>query len=479
MSSLLPNSVTFPQGNVLLRNLHKNYPVATHGKGIYIFDSNGNKYFDASGGALVCSLGHGLEDLAQEVFEQMKQISYLNGMQFTSPIMEECAERLAQFAKPLGLDKVALLSSGSEAVEAAIKYARQLQVDRGFPKKSKLIARTPGYHGNTLYALSASGRPHYKKVYGPLISEVLTVSTPYGYRSPFATEQEYFEKGEEHYAKELEAVIAREGADTIFAFIFEPVSGSSTGGWAPPYNYFKRISEICKKNSILMIADEVLCGAGRTGTFFACEQLGPKDAQGNRTVFQPDLLVLGKGINAGLMPVSAVLVRGSDVETMKNGTGNYMHAQTYMQVPILAATANAVLKYFQKHSVLEQAKPVSEHFQTLIRKEILKGSFQRSEHVGTVTGLGHIAGVELVKDRASKTPFPIEKKFALKFVAHAQEPWKSNAGKTGLILWPNYGQADGTNGDLVLLGPSLLMTKEEANECVALLKEALETFKIE
>lgn len=473
----MKHTVQFPQGHTLLRNLQKNYPIVTHGKGVYLYDQEGHSYFDASGGALVCNLGHAQEEIALGVFEQMKKVTYINGTQFTSPIMEECSERLAKFAKPLGLDKVALLSSGSEAVEAAIKFARQLQVDRGFPHKSKLIARTPGYHGNTLFALSASGRPHYKKVYGPLISEVLTVSTPYGYRSPFQNEKDYFENGAEFYAKELETLIDREGADSIFAFIFEPISGSSTGGWAPPYQYFKRVEEICKKNNILMIADEVLCGSGRSGTFFACEQLGAPDAQGNRTVFQPDILVLGKGLNAGLLPVSAVLVRGHDVETMKQGTGNYMHAQTYMQVPTLAATVNSVLKFFEKHNVLAQSKKTSHLWQTLLREEI-----SSLPYVGSITGLGHIAGVEFVCDTQQKTPFPIAKKFALNFVAHAQEPWLNSSANTasskGLILWPNYGQADGINGDLILMGPSLLMTPDEAKECVALLKAALQSFHI-
>ena len=195
-------TIRYPEGNVLLRNLSKNYPVISHGKGVHLFDQTGKKYFDASGGALVTSLGHGNEELAFAVFEQMKKVAYVNGTQFTSPVMEECASLLAEKAKPLGLNRVTLLGSGSEAVEAAIKFARQLWVDRGFPNKHKLISRTPGYHGNTLYALSASGRPHYKKVYGPLISDVLSVSAPYGYRCPVATGtdpvtlmQEYHEKG--------------------------------------------------------------------------------------------------------------------------------------------------------------------------------------------------------------------------------------------------------------------------------------------
>jgi len=456
------NTIHYPQGHTLLRNLTKNFPLCTHGKGVHLFDQSGKKYFDGSGGALVASLGHGNEELAAEIFEQMKKVAYVNGTQFTSPAMEECSQLLSDKAKAIGLDRVGLLASGSEVVEAAIKYARQLWYDRGFPNKHKLISRTPGYHGNTLYALSASGRPHYKKVYGPLISPVLSISAPYGYRAPFIQTndpdelmRQYHELGADHYARELEALIDREGADTISAFIFETVSGSSTGAWVAPKGYFQRVQEICRKNNILMIADEVMCGSGRTGKFFAAEHEHLK----------PDVLVLGKGINAGFMPVSAILVRQSDVDTMKQGSGGFMHAQTYMQSPSMAATALAVMKYLDRRQVLQKSQAVSAHWLSELKRHL-----QSLPFVGSVTGIGHMAGVEFVQDKATKQPFPVAKKFAPKFVQHAQD--------RGLILWPNYGQADGVNGDLVMLGPSLEMTMDEADECVALLKSAIKEFSI-
>ncbi|MBC7397820.1 MAG: aminotransferase class III-fold pyridoxal phosphate-dependent enzyme [Bdellovibrionales bacterium] len=457
----MKHTIQYPEGNVLLRNLSKNYPIISHGKDVYLFDQSGKKYFDASGGALVCNLGHGNEELAHAVYEQMRKVAYVNGMQFTSSVMEEAASLLAAKAAPLGLNKVLLLASGSEAVEAAIKFARQLWVDRGFPDKYKLISRTPGYHGNTLYALSASGRPHYKKLYGPLISPVLSVTTPYGYRSPVVNSsvpeeilREYHALGAEYYARELEDLIAKEGAGSISAFIFETVSGSSTGAWVPPLAYFERITAICKKNNILLIADEVMCGAGRTGRFFAAEHFDLK----------PDIAVLGKGINAGLMPVAAVLVKESDVDTMKKTSGAYVHAQTYMQSPSMGATALAVLKYFDRHQVLAHAARVTPSWLNALQTEIAPLSM-----VGSVTGIGSMAGVEFVEDKSTKKPFPIAKKIAQRFVAHAQDQ--------GLIVWPNYGQADGTNGDLIILGPSLQMTESQAQECVALLKHSIETFQ--
>jgi adenosylmethionine-8-amino-7-oxononanoate aminotransferase len=458
----MSHTIHYPEGNVLLRNLNKNYPIVTHGKGVHLFDEAGKKYFDGSGGALVATLGHGNEELARGVFDQMKKVAYANGMQFTSRAAEDCAANLAKKAAPLGLNKVTLLASGSEAVEAAVKFARQLWMDRGRPSKHKLITRTPGYHGNTLYALSASGRPHYKKVYGPLLSPVITISAPYGYRAPFIqtndhTEimREYDEKGADFYARELEDAIEREGADTISAFIFETVSGSSTGAWTPPKGYYQRVQEICRKNDILMIADEVMCGSGRTGKFFACEHYHLK----------PDMVVLGKGLNAGLMPVSALIVKEQDVNTMKNASGGFMHAQTYMLAPSMAATALTVLNYLDQQQVLEKSHAVSKHWLNELQSHIAP-----LKYVGSVQGIGHMAGVEFVEDKASKKPFPISKKFAAKFVQHAQD--------LGLILWPNYGQADGINGDLVIMGPSLEMTHAEADECVDLLKRAIQTFEI-
>jgi adenosylmethionine-8-amino-7-oxononanoate aminotransferase len=457
----MSQTIHYPDGNVLLRNLNKSYPVITHGSGVHLFDESGKKYFDGSGGALVANLGHGNPELADRVRDQMARVAYVNGMQFTSRPMEELASKLASKAAHLGLNRVSLLASGSEAVEAAIKFARQLWVDRGFPDKHKLISRSPGYHGNTLYALSASGRPHYKKVYGPLLSPTLTISTPYGYRSPVVRSndpdeilREYHEHGADHYAQELEALIEKEGASTISAFIFETISGSSTGAWVPPKGYFHKIEAICKKHEILMIADEVLCGAGRTGKFFASEHYGLK----------PDLLVLGKGLNAGLMPVAAVLVKQSDVDVMKRTSGGFLHAQTYMQAPSMAATALAVLDYFDENQVLERAKAVSEHFLSELQSHLHALPF-----VGSVTGIGHMAGVEFVEDKALKRPYPVSRKFAPRFVQHAQDQ--------GLILWPNYGQADGVNGDLVILGPSLLMSMDEADECIGKLKYAIQTFQ--
>ncbi len=442
-------TVTYPQGHVLLRHLQRTFPVISHGEGVYLFDKSGKKYFDAAGGALVASIGHGVREIGQAIAEQLAKVGYVNGTQFTSPVMEEFADCLAAKSQKIGLDRVAILGSGSEAMEAAIKFARQLWVERGEPQRSTFIARVPGYHGNTFYALSASGRPHYKKLFGPLLSRVLTVPAAYGYRCPV----DYETQGAEYYAQELEKCILTEGPQKVAGFLVEPVSGSSTGGWPPPPGYFEKISAVCRKYGVLILADEVLCGAGRTGMYFASEHFG----------LQPDIAVLGKGINGGYLPVSAVLVRQADTDLMKKGTGYFLHAQTYLQSPCMAAAALAVLNYLDKNRVLENAQTVGAYWQDLLRKEIAP-----LEHVGCVTGIGMLGGVEFVQDKSSKLAFDRSQKIVEGFV--------SNCLDNGLTVWPNVGHADGVNGDLIVMGPPLNMTRSQAEELVAKLKASVSGF---
>lgn len=432
-------SIRYPDGHVLLRNLSRDFPEVSHGDGVYLFDTAGKRYIDGSSGALVASVGHGNKEVAQGVYEQLAKVAYVNGTHFTSPVMEQAAALIAA-RSPIPRSRVALLGSGSEAVEAAVKFARQLWVERGEPQRTKLIARTPGYHGNTLYALSASGRPHYKKWFGPLLSEVSTVSAPYGYRAPVA---DYDKDGAAFYARELEETLTRLGPETVAAFIFEPVIGSSAGAATAPKGYFDRISEVCKRHGVLLIADEVLCGAGRTGEFFACTHYG----------FEPDIAVLGKGLSGGYVPTSAVVVRQEHVDEMKKGSGYFMHAQTYLQAPAMAAATLATLNFMDKHGTVANARQVGAHLQQALSERIapLAG-------VGHTGGLGLLAGVEFIADKAGKTPFARDKKVAEKFVQQCFED--------GLILWPNTGQADGTNGDLVMVGPPLIATVANIDELV-------------
>lgn len=441
----------YPEGNTLLRNLEKNYPVVSHGEGPYLYDLNGKKYFDGSGGALVTSLGHGLTELVDSVASQMKRVAYVNGHHFTSAAMEEFSTRLAQIS-PLGdRARAGLLGSGSEAIESAFKFIRQLWVERGEPDRSVFIARSPGYHGNTLFALSASARPYYRKFFGPMLSHVEMVETPYTYRYSHG---DYEVEGPDYFADQLENKIKSLGAKTIAGFICEPVSGSSTGASVPPKNYFREIQQVCQKYQIPIIADEVMCGSGRTGKFFASDHFDLK----------PDVIVLGKGINAGLMPMSAVIVRGEHVNEMKKASGGFMHAQTYMHTPALAATGLAVLDYFEKNAVVDNSRKIGEYL-----KNSLNQRFGGHPNVGFVSGLGLMIGIEFVKDKSTKKPFDRSQKVAENFATYAFEK--------GLLVWTNTGHADGINGDLIMLGPPLNINKSHVDDLVERLMTSLDFFK--
>lgn len=439
--------IRFEDSKVLLRNMARLYPEIEKAEGVYLYDKEGKRYLDAAGGALVMSVGHSHPHVVQAIQKQVQKLSYVNGTQFTADPVEKLAAKLVELAKPIGLSRVSFLSSGSEAVEAAIKFCRQLWMERGKPQKSKLIARIPSYHGNTLYALSASGRPHYKKLYGPLLSEVSVIPSPYRYRSAVAD----FEKdGGKYYADLVEKAILDAGPETVSAFIAEPVLGSSAGGAHPPADYFSRVSEICKKYGVLIIADEVLCGMGRTGKFFASEHFGLK----------PDVAVLGKGINGGYLSLSAVLTKEDQVQEMRKGSGNFQHAQTYMNHPLSCAVGLAILEVYEKEKLVSRSEKMGVRLHQKLKTELLS-----HPNIGHIEGIGLLAGVEFVEDKATKKPFDRSKKVAERVFAKALE--------NGLTLWPNYGQADQVNGDLVLMGPPLTITETEINEVVSLLKKTV------
>ncbi len=450
----MKNMIRYPDGNVLLRNLARDMPVIARGDGIYLYDRSGKRYVDASSGALVVSVGHGNREVADRIHAQLCAVGYVNGTHFTSEVTEDLATRLATLAAAeipaARLTRAAFLSSGSEVVEAAVKFVRQLWMERGQPKRTKMLARVPSYHGNTLYALSMSGRPHYKKLYGPMLSEVVTTASPYPYRSGLA---DYERDGADHYGRLLEEVIEREGPETIAAFIAEPVIGSSAGAAVPPRGYFERVGEICRKHGILTIADEILCGAGRVGSFYAC----------TRTGFSPDLLVLGKGIGGGCAPLSVLMCRQEHLDEMKRGSGYFQHAQTYLQAPMMTAAGVAVLDYFERHALVARAARVGEHMLKRLRERLLP-----LPGVGSVQGLGLLAGVEFVADKATRAPYPRGKKLVEGLIAALFAE--------GVITWPNVGQANGTDGDLIMIGPPLVIDETQVDELCDTLARVITTY---
>lgn len=440
-------AVTWNDSSVLMRQPTRRMPVMKRGDGVWLFDAEDKKYFDASSGALVVSVGHGNRFVADAIHAQLLKAGYVNGTQFTSDVTEDAAAKLAKIAREelpdVGAMRVAFLCSGSEAVEAAVKFARQLQVERGHKDRVKVVARAPSYHGNTFYALSLSARPAYRVAYGPMLATIPTVKAPTAFKlSPTPSREEL--------AKDLEAVIAREGANTIAAFIAEPVMGSSGGAAVPPTGHFDDVRRICDANGILFIADEVMCGAGRTGNFFACKTVHAA----------PDVIVMGKGLGGGAAPVSAVLVREKHMDEVRAGSGYFAHAQTYLQAPFLTGAASAVLDFFEQQKLIAHVQDVGAAFQKKLRERLSKVPY-----VGAIQGTGLIAGVELVD---GDKPFPRAAKVAERLVAHLFE--------RGVIVWPNVGHANGNDGDLFMLGPPLVMTHAEADTLINSLGDALDAF---
>ena len=432
----------YPETGVFYRALDREFPMIVRGEGCWLIDDRGRRYLDACGGAYVANLGHGVPELAEAIADQVKRVAYVNGTAFTSEPAEALAAELRTL-NPKGLDFAYFLSSGSEAVEAALKLARQHWVESGKAGKHKIIARTPGYHGNTLLALSASARGHYKKMFGPWLVPVTMIPAPYPYRcepdSPAMT------------GDALEEAILKEGADTIAAFIAEPVGGSSTGGSVPPKDYFKRVRELCDEHSILFIADEVLSGSGRTGKWAAIDHFG----------VTPDIMTLGKGLSGGCVPLSAMIATEKVIAPIAKGSGALKHAQTFSHSPVICAAGLAAVRHMKKNSLVQRSADMG-----VVLHRKLK-TLSELQSIGDVRGLGLLAGIEFVADKNTKAPFPRKLKFAETFVAAAQE--------AGLIVWPNVGHADGENGDLVMVAPPFTIAENEIDEIVSRFKIALAT----
>jgi len=430
----------YPESAVLYRTLDRALPMIVRGEGVWLIDEHGRRYLDACGGAYVANLGHGVSVVADAVADQIKRVAYVNGTAFTNEPVEALAAELRALA-PRGLDFAYFLSSGSEAVEAALKLARQHWVEAGRPTKHKLIARTPGYHGNTLLALSASAREHYKKMYGPWLVPVRMIGAPYPYRVPA---DDPAMTGEA-----LEAAILAEGPDTVAAFIAEPIGGSSTGGSVPPAGYWQTIRDICDRHDVLLVADEVLTGAGRTGRWLASEHFD----------LVPDIVTMGKGLSGGFVPLSAVLTSERVLAPIARGSGAVKHAQTFSHTPAICAAGLAAVRHIRAHDLVARAAVMGDALHARLAPLIdLPG-------VGDVRGKGLLAGVELVADKHTKAPYPRSARVAERLVGNALE--------RGLVLWSNVGHADGERGDLVMVAPPFVISHDELDQLVGRLADAI------
>lgn len=426
----------WPASPVFYRNLTRDFPMVVRGEGCWLVDEYGKRYLDAVGGAFVASLGHGVAEIGDAMARQASRVAYVNGTAFTNEAVEALAERLTSLAP--AYQYAYILGSGSEAVEAALKLARQHWVERGRDSKHIVVALTPSYHGNTLLALSASAREHYRTYWPEWLVDVRRIPAPYAYRCecggdapcPVCT------------GEALEAMIQQLGSERVAAFIAEPVGGSSTGHSVPREGYYRTIRDICDRHEVLFVADEVLCGAGRTGTWTALEQWG----------VAADIITLGKGISGGYAPVSAVLATRGVVEPLARGTGYLMHAQTFSHHAVTCAAAVAAIDYMAAHRLVERCAEVGAEFQRCV------ATLRDHPLVGDVRGRGLLAGVEFVADRVTRAPLPRSLTFAERFTRTAQD--------LGLIVWPNVGHAGGNAGDLVCLAPPFVVTENEIGEIV-------------
>ena len=434
--------------DVFDRQIRTDPPVAVRGEGLYIVDAEGRRYLDASGGAAVSCVGHGHPAVVAAIREQAGALAYSHTSFFTSRPAEELGARLVADA-PAGLSRVYFTSGGSEAVEAALKMARQYFVEIGQPQRRHVIARWQSYHGNTLGALSAGGNRARREVFAPLLIDAAHIEPCFAYR--FRHDDESEAAYRRRVADLLEAEILARGPDTVMAFIAETVVGATAGAVPPVPGYFARVREICDRYGVLLILDEVTCGMGRTGTRHACEQEG----------IVPDLLVVAKGLGGGYQPIGAVLVSRTVYDAFARGSGRFQHGHTYLGHPVACAAALAVQKVIDAEGLLARVRAMGGRLRSM-----LADRFGADPHVGGIRGRGLFLALELVRERASKEPF--DPKRAL----HAAV--KREAMARGLLVYPMGGTIDGERGDHVLLAPPFTVAEPDLATIVERLGEAVD-----
>ena len=433
--------------HIIHRDLRQAPPVAVSARGMLVRDSAGKTYIDASGGAAVSSLGHGHPDILAAIHRQVDRLAYAHTGFFSTEAAEELAARLSAGA-PDGVSEVYLVSGGSEAMETAMKLARQYFVETGEPQRAVFIARRQSFHGNTLGALAVGGNEWRRRHFAPLLIDVPRVAPCYEYRG--RGERQSLDQYTDGLLRELEAKILETGPEKVIGFCAEPVVGATGGAIPPTPGYFRGVRELCDKYGMLFIADEVMCGMGRTGSMYAIEQDG----------VTPDIITIGKGLGAGYQPIGAVLARASLVARLRDGSGAFQHGHTYIGHPVAAAAALAVQKVIERDDLLGAVRMRGESL-----RRMLKGAFGGHQHVGDIRGRGLLLALELVEDRATKAPFAPERKL------HAAI--KEQAMARGLMVYPMGGTIDGRNGDHILLAPPFIATEADLGEIVARLHDAV------
>jgi adenosylmethionine-8-amino-7-oxononanoate aminotransferase len=421
---------------------------------VYVWDAEGKRYLDFSGSAAVNFIGHGVQAISAAIAEQAKQLEFVHTSQFTTPLAEEYARELLEFAgENFRGGAIYFTSGGSESVETALKLARQYQVEIGQPKRYQVLSRAQSYHGSTLGALSVSGNKRRREIYLPMVREFAHVGMPYCYRCSYDCTDGCRNCGME-YAAELERAIETARGE-VAAFIFEPVSGATLGAVVPPPGYLASVADICRRHGVLLIADEVMTGMGRTGRNFAVEHWG----------VAPDILVTAKGLSSGYAPLGSVIATKEVVDAIAAGSGAFLHGFTYNAHPISLAAGQAVLRYLRKHDLVQAADSARDGT-TGARLGHALAQLRDSKAVGDVRGIGLLWGVEFVSDKQTKKAFAPELNFAGRVSQLAAE--------RGLLVYPVQGCVDGVSGDHLLIAPPAVITGKQISSSVDRLRDAIE-----
>ncbi|MGC2526809.1 MAG: aspartate aminotransferase family protein [Candidatus Acidiferrum sp.] len=422
---------------VFPRDFHKDFPVAVRGEGCSIFTADGRKLLDAAGSAAVVNIGHGVPEIGRAMAEQSSQLAFAHTSQFHSEPSEKLAARLLGLAPPNFQKggRVYFTSGGSESTETAIKLVRQYYLEIGQPDRYRILSRRQSYHGSTLGAMTVSGNLARRAPYQPMLAEWGHLAPCFCYHCPF---DKTYPQCNLACADELDSYFSSNDAASAAAFIFEPVVGATLGAAVPPEGYAARIAGICRRRGILLIADEVMTGMGRTGKPFAVQNWE----------IEPDIILTGKGIASGYAPLGAVLVARNVVEAIESGSGVFKHGFTYQAHPVATAAGNAVLDYVEAHNLFARVASAAETLQADL------APLQTHRHVAEIRGLGLLLGIEFVRDKSTREPFDPAERIAEKIRAAAMEE--------AVLTYPTQGCVDGTRGDHILLAPPFILTPEDS-----------------
>lgn len=411
-------------------------------EGAYLIAPDGQRILDAAGGAIVCNIGHGRQEVAEAGARALAEVTYVVPP-FATESRVRLVERLQDRWLPAGLRRVMLTSGGSESVDAALRVARQHHVSAGRPERWKVIGRELSYHGTTLATLAVGGHTRRRFGFEPMLMDFPKIATCYPLRCELCQGDDGCQLG---CADQLEELIEREGPESVAAFIAEPVGGSTVGAITPPDGYWRRIAEVCRAHGVLIIADEVMTGFGRTGRRFAVEHWD----------LAPDILAGGKGLGGGYTPIGAVFATEEVVAPIAERRDEVMF-YTFGSHPASCAIADKVLEIMERESLVERAAQMG----ALLRQKL--GSLADHPHVAEIRGLGLLQAIELVKDRDTLEPFPAEARLTARVV---------NSGlRNGVFFYPG---GAGPAQDVVCLGPPFIIAPEEIELAVSVLEKSID-----